>query len=242
MSSCATRPPGRSRPRRPIGPRSQQQRHQPHRQLGEHPQPQPGPGSSTERGVPDRRSGSTAVIAANRATSRTATPAGAQRTSMASRLRSFHRWNCRDPGRVLAPCRWVTTRRRHRHDRVAGEPQPPRGVGVLVVAEEPGRHAARRGAARPCAAGPRRRRSRTPARPRTVRSTPWPSGGQADAERDRRAVRRRHPRARGRGRPGAASRASSSAASQSGAGLGVVVEPGDELGVDVATAAASAPA
>ena len=64
-------------------------------------------------------SGSTAVSAANRASSRTATPAGAQRSSMQSRLRSFHRWNCREPGRVLAPCR-CTTRASGTDDDVAG--------------------------------------------------------------------------------------------------------------------------
>ena len=56
-----------------------------------------------------RRRGSRAVIAANLVTSRAAVAAGAQRMSMARRFRSFHRWNWRDPGRVLAPCRCVTT-------------------------------------------------------------------------------------------------------------------------------------
>jgi hypothetical protein len=28
---------------------------------------------------------------------------------MSSRFRSFHRWNCRDPGRLLAPWRCVTS-------------------------------------------------------------------------------------------------------------------------------------
>src|SRR5690606_22037778 len=71
------------------------------------------------------RSGRSAVRAANRASSRSATGAGAQRSSVSRRLRSFQRWNDAEPGRELAPCRWRTSTaatatsqpaRRSRHD------------------------------------------------------------------------------------------------------------------------------